>query len=155
MKAHWMFVAIGWAALIASGCGDGTTSDAGTPGMDAAVADAGGATDAGTDAASVDAGTDAGTADAGSTDAGEDAGPVDAGPPPVCGGSTMGSCPSGLTCLCCDLGGPASRCLCTTECTTSDMCTDTARGTCDVNVAGGAPTGLCRGDDFSCCWGCD
>ncbi len=84
------------ALLMLGGCGDGSTTDAGTPadaaaGMDAGVSpDAGGSTDAATPDAggSIDAGgpTDAGATDAATTaagtmtDAGTDAGgPTDAG----------------------------------------------------------------------------
>jgi hypothetical protein len=82
----------------------------------------------------------------------------DAGPPPdagpMCGGGVSGTCDTaGLSCQCCDAGGPARNCLCSTPCLGNTDCTDSARPFC--NTPGPGMMGFCTAMSFSCCWGCD
>ena len=139
MRARSLVVIV--AGLAIFGFNFGCGSDAGSPGGDAAhqsdsmVA---------ADAASGDAEPD--PADAGQ----QDAEVVDAGN--LCGPQDIGPClDQALDCLCCPAGGPMNNCLCTTECTSDNDCTDSARPMCN-QMNPGSP-GICTATDYPCAWG--
>jgi hypothetical protein len=60
--------------------------------------------------------------------------------------------PRGASCLCCPLGGPAQACICTTQCTTSDDCTEPSRPTCNIDTQF-TESGICTPEGFVCRWG--
>jgi len=59
---------------------------------------------------------------------------------------------SGTSCLCCPLGGPATACICTTQCMTDDDCKDAVRPHCNIDTRF-TERGICTPEEFVCRWG--
>lgn len=58
----------------------------------------------------------------------------------------------GASCLCCPIGGPMETCICTTQCTTDDDCTEPSRPHCNIDTRF-TERGICTPEEFVCRWG--